>query len=177
VALALVLVAGVIIVMSMGMPTIAAYVLGVAVGGPALQSSGLTPLATHMFVFYFASAAALTPPVCAGVFVTAGIAGANWFRSSLVAMWFGVGKYIVPFVFAFSGALLLQNVDFNDVITILSTFAGVGLLSASLALVGEGTGRTVRILGLWLPGGAAVLLYPDPWAAAAGIAISATAIG
>lgn len=174
--LALVLVALVIIVMSMGMPTTAAYVLGIAIGGPALQSCGLTPIATHMFVFYFASAAALTPPVCAGVFVAAGIAGADWFKSSLVAMWFGIGKYLVPFVFAFSDALLLQDVDLAGLVVILSAFAGIGVISAALALIGGGGGWSLRLLIPWLLVAGAALLYPNIWVSGVGFAATLGAL-
>lgn len=158
--LAILMVGGVIIVMSMGMPTTAAYVLGVSVGAPVLLESGLTPLAAHMFVFYFASAAALTPPVCAGVFVAAGIANADWLRSAFVAMWFGVAKYVVPLVFAFSGALLLQDVDLRGLVTIVSAFAGIGALSAGLALVGAKVSGKAKLFSWLLVVASGLLVYP-----------------
>jgi len=174
--LALLLVGGVIIVMSMGMPTTAAYVLGISVGAPVLLGSGLTPLAAHMFVFYFASAAALTPPVCAGVFVAAGIAQADWLRSAFVAMWFGVAKYVVPLVFAFSGAILLQDVDFRGAITIISTFAGIGALSAGLALVGAKVSWKARVFSCLLVLSSILLIYPAIQAAIAGACLLVAAL-
>lgn len=130
------LVAAVVTVLGMGMPTTAAYVLGVAITGRVLLDMGLAPLSAHMFILYFASAAALTPPVCVGVFVAAGIAGSDWLKSALYAMWFGLGKYVTPFAFVFYGALLMQDVDTAGMLRIAAAFAGIGLLSAAIALSG-----------------------------------------
>lgn len=99
----------VVIILGMGMPTTAAYVLGASVVAPALITLGVLPIAAHMFVLYYAVVAAITPPVCAGVFVAAGIAQAKWFPSALIACKIGVAKFIVPIAFIYSTGVLLQG--------------------------------------------------------------------
>jgi TRAP transporter 4TM/12TM fusion protein len=86
------------IVIGMGLPTTAAYVLVAAVLAPALTGVGVTPLAAHMFVFYFATISVITPPVCVAVFVAAGIAQTNWLPAAREAVRLGAMTYVVPFM-------------------------------------------------------------------------------
>ncbi|WP_209427750.1 TRAP transporter fused permease subunit [Pararhodobacter sp. SW119] len=92
------IVAGVCLIMGMGLPTTAAYVLVAAVLAPAMTVVGVEPLAAHMFVFYFATLSVITPPVCVAVFVGAGIAGTNWLPAALEAVRLAAVVYIVPFM-------------------------------------------------------------------------------
>lgn len=94
------LIVGVVcMIMGMGLPTTAAYVLVAAVLAPALTSVGVDPLAAHMFVFYFATISVITPPVCVAVFVAAGIARTNWLPAAGEAVRLGAVTYVVPFMF------------------------------------------------------------------------------
>ena len=86
------------LVIGMGLPTTAAYVLVAAVLAPALTSVGIPPLAAHMFVFYFATISVITPPVCVAVFVGAGIAQTNWLPAAREAVRLGALTYVVPFL-------------------------------------------------------------------------------
>ncbi|GAA6142421.1 TRAP transporter fused permease subunit [Hydrogenophaga sp. 5NK40-0174] len=92
-------VALVCMVMGMGIPTTAAYVLVAATLAPALIKVGVSPLASHMFVFYFATLSVITPPVCVGVFVAAGIAGVGWGQVARHAVMLGAVTYVIPFLF------------------------------------------------------------------------------
>ena len=83
VALVALVVAFVCLIMGMGLPTTAAYVLVAAVLAPAMTAVGVDPLAAHLFVFYFATISVITPPVCVAVFVGAGIAQTPWTRPPL----------------------------------------------------------------------------------------------
>ncbi len=74
------IVAVICLIMGMGIPTTAAYVLVAAVLAPALTRIGIEPLVAHLFVFYFATISVITPPVCIAVFVAAGIAKAGWLQ-------------------------------------------------------------------------------------------------
>ncbi len=85
-------------VMGMGLPTTAAYVLVAAVLAPAMTAVGVEPLTAHLFVFYFATISVITPPVCVAVFVGAGIAGTNWLPAAMEAVRLGAMTYIVPFM-------------------------------------------------------------------------------
>jgi TRAP transporter 4TM/12TM fusion protein len=107
--LALILAALVVMLFGMGLPTTAAYMLGAAILAPALIGLGYDPLPVHFFVFYYAVLAVLTPPVCAAVFIGAGIAGTGWVKTAWVAMTLAVPAYLLPFVWMFDPSLLLQG--------------------------------------------------------------------
>ncbi|WP_089657232.1 TRAP transporter permease [Franzmannia pantelleriensis] len=93
---ALLLTALACLILGMEVPTTAAYVICVSVAGPALTALGLEPLLAHLFVFWFALLSTITPPVCGGVFIAAGMVGENWLKVALKAMALGIGLYIIP---------------------------------------------------------------------------------
>jgi TRAP-type uncharacterized transport system fused permease subunit len=101
------IVGAVCLVMGMGLPTTAAYVLVAAVLAPAMTAVGVDPLAAHLFVFYFATISVITPPVCVAVFVGAGIAGTNWLPAAGEAVRLGAVTYIVPFLLLLYPGMLL----------------------------------------------------------------------
>ncbi|AQS50037.1 C4-dicarboxylate ABC transporter permease (plasmid) [Thioclava nitratireducens] len=86
------------LIMGMGLPTTAAYVLVAAVLAPAMTAVGVDPLAAHLFVFYFATISVITPPVCVAVFVGSGIANTNWLPAAGHAVRLGAVTYLVPFL-------------------------------------------------------------------------------
>ena len=77
--LSLIITATISIILGMGVPTAAAYILCVAVTGPILIKLGLLPISAHLFVFYFAIISAITPPVCIAAYTAAAISQAGWF--------------------------------------------------------------------------------------------------
>ncbi|WP_299313612.1 TRAP transporter fused permease subunit [uncultured Halomonas sp.] len=93
---ALLLTALACLILGMEVPTTAAYVICVSVAGPALIALGLEPLLAHLFVFWFALLSTITPPVCGGVFIAAGMVGENWLKVAMKAMALGIGLYIIP---------------------------------------------------------------------------------
>ncbi|WP_319783798.1 TRAP transporter fused permease subunit [Oceanisphaera sp. IT1-181] len=93
---ALLLTALACLILGMEVPTTAAYVICVSVAGPALISLGLEPLLAHLFVFWYALLSTITPPVCGGVFIAAGMVGENWLKVAFKAMALGIGLYIIP---------------------------------------------------------------------------------
>ncbi|MBI4182786.1 MAG: TRAP transporter fused permease subunit [Proteobacteria bacterium] len=106
--LALVLAAAASIILGMGLPTTVAYVIAGAVAAPALSDLGIKPLVAHLFVFYFACISVITPPVCLAAYVAAGMAGAHWFRTAVIACKLALPSFIVPFLFVYQPALLLD---------------------------------------------------------------------
>jgi TRAP transporter 4TM/12TM fusion protein len=103
------IVAVVCMIMGMGIPTTAAYVLVAAVLAPAMIKIGIVPLVSHMFVFYYATLSVVTPPVCIAVFVAAGIAGARWGDVAKYALRLGAVTYIIPFLFIIYPGMLAQE--------------------------------------------------------------------
>lgn len=122
------------IILGMGMTTTAAYVVAAAVLASALQKMGLDPLATHLFIFYFAIKSGLTPPVCITVFTTAAIAKANWFKTALESMKLGIGGYIMPFFFVFYPAYLLKGSTYEILFAFLG--ATIAMLAIEASLIG-----------------------------------------
>ncbi|HEY9094465.1 MAG TPA: TRAP transporter fused permease subunit [Hydrogenophaga sp.] len=157
-------VALVCMVMGMGIPTTAAYVLVAATLAPALIKVGVSPLAAHMFVFYFATLSVITPPVCVGVFVAAGIAGVGWGQVARHAVMLGAVTYVIPFLFLLYPGMLQpgMTVAFAEAVASGMVFvAGFAYLFGGARL---SRSRWVDALA-WL-GAALVAVYPNPWALA-----------
>ncbi|MCL6446607.1 MAG: TRAP transporter fused permease subunit [Armatimonadetes bacterium] len=105
--LALMLSALGILIMSMGMPSIPAYITGIAIFGPALIKLGVIPEVAHIFCFYYATLYSITPPVAFASYAGAQIAREDPMKTGFVACKLGIMTYIIPFIFAYSPAYLL----------------------------------------------------------------------
>lgn len=130
---ALVLTMLVTIVLSMGLPTVGAYIISGVTLGTALTGMGLSPLLAHMFIFYFASMSGVTPPVALNAFPAAGIAGADPFRVGLIAWRLSITAFIVPYMFVYAPSLLLIGDLSTVLVTCATACAGVWALAASLS--------------------------------------------
>ena len=94
------------IILGMGLPTTAKYIILAIMAAPALIQLGVLPLAAHMFILYFGVIADLTPPVAVAAYAGAGIAGGNTMRTGFNAVKLAVAGFIIPFVFAINPALM-----------------------------------------------------------------------
>ncbi|GHE22972.1 TRAP transporter permease [Halomonas urumqiensis] len=97
------------ILLGMGMPTTAAYAVAASVVAPGLINIGVQPLVAHFFVFYFAVVSAITPPVALASYAAAGISGANAMGTSVASFKIGLAAFIVPFMFFYSPAMLMEG--------------------------------------------------------------------
>ncbi|MCF6094852.1 TRAP transporter permease [Microaerobacter geothermalis] len=113
------------IILGMGLPTVAAYIVQVALTVPALIELGVTPLAAHMFVFYFAIISAITPPVALAAFAGAGIAGSDPMRTGMIALRLGIGAFIVPYMFIYGPSILLIGTPLEIFLTLISAIIGI----------------------------------------------------
>lgn len=120
------------ILLGMGVPVTATYIILIILVGPALVSMGVEELSAHMFIFYFGTLSFLTPPVCLAVFVAASIANANPWTTSFYALRFAVVAYLMPFVFVFNNAFLMQGTVLDIAMAILSGIAAVFFLATGL---------------------------------------------
>ncbi len=120
------------IILGMGLPTTAAYIVQAALLIPALIKLGVPVIAAHLFVFYFAIISAITPPVAMAVYAAAGISGSNIWKTGIAALKIGATGFIVPFMFVYGPSLLIIGKPVSIVTTILSASIGVVLLSAGL---------------------------------------------
>ena len=130
--LLLLLSAVVCLILGMGMPTTAAYVLVAVLVAPALVNLDILPLAAHLFIFYFACLSAITPPVALATFAAAAIARAEPMRSGYEAMRLALVAYIVPFLFVFSPVLIAKGPALHVLIGLLTATFGVWVLGAAL---------------------------------------------
>ncbi|HRP97134.1 MAG TPA: TRAP transporter fused permease subunit [Rhodocyclaceae bacterium] len=96
------------IILGLGIPTSAAYALVAIVVVPSLISMGVTPIAAHFFAFYFAVISAVTPPVALAALAGAGIAGANYMATSLMAFKIAIAGFIIPFLVVYNPVLVLE---------------------------------------------------------------------
>ncbi|HSH12754.1 MAG TPA: TRAP transporter large permease subunit, partial [Desulfurivibrionaceae bacterium] len=139
----LLLTAIVSMILGMGMPTTAVYVLLAVLVAPALVQLGIDPLGAHLFIFYFGMVSMITPPICLAAYTAAAIVQADAMKTGLEATRLGIVAYIVPFLFVFSPALLLKGSAFD--VSLAAVTATVGAVLLGMAL----TGYFVRELG-WL---------------------------
>ena len=117
------------LIMGMGLPTAASYLICAAVTVPTLVQMGLSPLTSHMFIFFFACISAFTPPVCTAAYAAAGIAGASPMKVAITACKIGCTAFIIPFMFAYGPSLLWQGDTLTVLITMATALAGCMLIS------------------------------------------------
>ena len=180
--LLLVIAALLCIVLGMGMPTIGVYVLLAVLVAPSLVELGFSPLASHMFILYLGMMSMVTPPVAIAAYFAASLAGAEPMRTCFIAMCFGWTAYIVPFLFMFTPALLLQSPSVTEsTIAVVTAVAGVWLISAGMI------GYLFQPMALWSRAGfivgGACLLIPEQigawaaWTDTFGAVLSAVLVG
>lgn len=120
------------IVLGMGMPTTANYIVQATIAAPALQAVGVPILAAHLFVFYFGIIADITPPVALAAFAGAGIAGSNPFKTGVQASLLAFAAYLVPYIFATSPELVLvfdaENLILGSKFVTLALSLGTALI-------------------------------------------------
>ena len=127
---ALFLIFAVVSVLGTGIPTTPAYILAVTVGGAALQRLGVDILAAHLFVFYYAVLADVTPPVAVTAFAGAQIAGSNPWTTGWHAFRIAIGGFLAPFLFVYQAPLLMQGTAPDIAVSFVSAAIGIAALSA-----------------------------------------------
>jgi TRAP transporter 4TM/12TM fusion protein len=118
------------IILGMGMPTAAVYIVLSVVLAPAVIEMGVPVLAAHLFIFYFGLLSMITPPVAVASFVAAGIAEASLWRTSFTAIKLGIAAYFLPFLFVYNDSLLLRG-TWVEILLIFLTCLVSGLMIAS----------------------------------------------
>jgi len=123
------------IILGMGVPTTANYVITSTIAAPALLILGVPVLAAHMFVFYFGIIADVTPPVALAAFAGSGIAKSNPMKTAFEASKLAIAAYLVPYIFVLSPALLLIDVNLVEIIGIFITSL-IGIIAVGSAVAG-----------------------------------------
>ncbi len=121
------------IILGMGLPTVAAYMIGAILFVPALLNFGLTPLAAHLFVFYYSILSMVTPPVALAAYAAAGLANASVTKTGWSAFRVSLVCFLIPFVFIYDQGMLLKGPLSGILIASLTTVLGIVAWAAMMA--------------------------------------------
>ena len=153
------------LVLGMGLPTLPAYLIIVLILGPAIvqlgKDAGVTLLAVHLFVFYFAALSSLTPPVALAAYAAAPIAGAKPFETAVQSVRISLVSFVIPFVFVFNPSLLLiDSFDFLELVWVaMRLLLAIWLIATGFAGF-DTTGRLVAPFRVLRLGAGFAMLYP-----------------
>lgn len=157
VAMVLVMVA--CIILGMGMPTSAAYLMAAILMAPALINLGVIPIAAHMFIFYFAVISMITPPVALAAYAAAAISESDLWETGLVAFKLALPGFLIPYVFLYNNGLLLRGA-LSDIIWVTVTTA-IGIIGLAGATAGYFVRSATILERIFLALGATLLIVPE----------------
>ena len=167
------------IVLGMGVPTTANYIIMATTTAPILVQMGIPLLAAHMFVFYFGIVADITPPVALAAYAGSAIAGSNPLKTGLNATRLAITAFIIPYIFALSPQMLLvcegYQVDFLVVVQIIVTSL-LGIFAISAALEQYFIHKNKIWETLLFASGGLMMIIPEPITDICGIICIALAI-
>jgi TRAP transporter 4TM/12TM fusion protein len=127
------------IILGMGLPTTAAYLILATVVAPALVKLGVPPLTAHFFVFYYGCISTITPPVALASYVAGGIAGADVNKVGWTAAAYAATSFVLPFAFVYGPGLLMGGTWMTNIVAVVT--ASVGTFAIAVAIIGCLTGR------------------------------------
>jgi TRAP transporter 4TM/12TM fusion protein len=148
-----------VIILGMGMPTSAAYLLGAILMAPALVGLGVAPLAAHLFILYFAVISMITPPVALAAYAAASISGSDLWETGNMALRIAVPGFLIPYIFVFHNGLLLRGTLPEVVWVVLTT--GMGVVALAGALTGYFAAQCTALERAVLVAGALSLIVPE----------------
>ncbi|MCJ7493706.1 MAG: TRAP transporter permease [Deltaproteobacteria bacterium] len=167
----LILVMVAVIILGMGMPTSAAYLLAAILMAPALINLGVAPLAAHMFIFYFAVISMITPPVALAAYAAASIGEADLWETGIAAFKIAIPGFLIPFIFVYDNGLLLKGPWLEIVWRTLITI--IGIIGLAGSIMGYYARRTTLFDRVLLFIGSILLILPEKITDFIGLAILA----
>ena len=160
------------LILGMGVPTTANYVITSTIAAPALIQLGVPILAAHMFVFYFGIIADITPPVALAAYAGSAISGGDPLKTGVNASKLGIAAFIIPYVFVLSPQILGIDASAGSIILTTCT-ALIGMAGISAAMIGYLAAKTNMFERLLLLAGGLMLIDPRLMTDAVGIGILA----
>jgi len=138
------------LILGMGVPTTANYIIQATISAPALIKLGVDPLAAHLFVFYFGIVADITPPVALAAFAGSGIANSNPLKTGVEAFKLGFAAYLVPYIFAMSPVLVLVRPE-GATTTEFTFKVAIAIITSIIGMIGIGGATTGYLVthGKW----------------------------
>lgn len=155
--------------LGMALPTVAAYLVGVTLFVPTMQTLGISPLVANMFVFYYGIMAQITPPVCVASYTAAGIADADAMKTGIRGMLFALVGFLVPFVFVYNPAILMQGSLVEILVGGAQLLAATYFLAMTVAGFFKGQMNVVERVGTFAA--AMLLMTPENITSVVGIVI------
>ena len=147
------------IVLGMGVPTTANYVIMATTCAPVLIRMGIPSIAAHMFVFYFGIVADITPPVALAAYAGSAIAHASPMKTGVNATKLAIAAFIIPYMLALNPAMVFVDTTALEVISIVITSLA-GMFGLSMALEGFYHGSLSALLRIVSAVGGLLLIYP-----------------
>ena len=120
------------LILGMGVPTTAAYLMLALLVVPALKQMNVLPLAAHLFIFYFGIISNVTPPVALAAYAAAGVARCNPTKTGVFAFKLSLSGFILPFMFVYNPVLLMQGGALEIIQSLITALLGIYSLSAAL---------------------------------------------
>jgi TRAP transporter 4TM/12TM fusion protein len=157
-------------ILGMGVPSIPAYIITATIGAQALSKLGIPAIAAHMFAFYFAMFANLTPPVALAAFAAAGLSGGDPMKTGFASVKLALAGFIVPYMFIYSPQLLLINTNFLEGIRV-TIGACLGVFMIGAAVEGYLFTKINRMLRIAAFGGALCLIDSGVYSDLVGVVI------
>jgi len=162
------------IVLGMGLPGPACYIITATVAAPALVKIGIPQLGAHFFAFYFGTMSSVIPPVALTSFTAAAIAGCNPTKVAFTGLFIGSAGFIVPFMWLYNPILLSESFSWGRYAWVVLT-AMVGLYSLAHAVIGFGKIKHVFYEKILFGISALLLVFPHPFTRSIGLAVFAFA--
>ncbi|RKQ29656.1 TRAP transporter permease [Oceanobacillus halophilus] len=163
----LILIMFICIILGMGMPVAAAYILTAMLAAPALIELGVSVLSAHLFIVYFSIFSAITPPVAVAAFAAAGIANANPNRVGLEAVRLGLVGFIVPYMFVLEPSLLMDGSIWQ--VSIAFVTACIGVIALATGTIGWLVTNTSLLERITLLFGGLMTMFPGVFSDGVGL--------
>ncbi len=157
-------------ILGMGLPSIPAYIITATIAAPALAKLGIPAGAAHMFSFYYAMFANLTPPVALASFAAAGLSGGNPMKTGVASVKLAIAGFIVPFMFVYAPQLMLINTTLAEGAWVAAS-ACVGVFLIAVAVEGYLFAPMAAWLRLIAAAGSLLLIKPGMETDAIGLAV------
>jgi len=163
------------LILGMGAPTTANYIITSTIAAPAIMKLGVPALAAHMFTFYFGIVADITPPVALAAFAGSAISGGDPLKTGITASKIAIAAFIIPYIFVLSPSILMINTTAIGVIQIIITSI-IGMLGIGVAMQGYIFTNVNILFRLILFVAGLLSIYPGVYTDAIGIIVIATVL-
>ncbi|TLS36730.1 TRAP transporter permease [Pseudalkalibacillus caeni] len=156
------------LILGMGSPTTANYVITSTIAAPALILLEVPELSAHMFVFYFGIVADITPPVCLAAFAAAGVSGGEPIRTGIQSARLAIAAFIIPYIFVLSPELLMIDTTWTGIaLVVLTSLAG--MISIGAGMIGFWMRKINPVERVLAVAAGLLLIYPEGFSDTAGL--------